>query len=86
MCAANRRYRDWPNEAVVHNLFGLLYDSANEGAYAPEEEQMLLSEDHSFCKRWRRIGGKVMVYMNAGVIAHGGTKTWSVRDMKQAAP
>jgi hypothetical protein len=48
----------------VANMFGLAIDA---------EEGGLMSEDYSFCKRWRKYGGKVHMYLGAGspVTHHG---------------
>jgi hypothetical protein len=86
MFREHRKYRDWPNELRCADMFGQLFDSPNPDSevYCPEADEMLLSEDYSFCKRWRALGGKVLINLNAGVICHAGTKAWSVRDMVTA--
>ena len=75
--AAERRYTDWPRHVRMSNIFGHLY--ASEGP--DPEDDALLSEDFSFCKRWRDMGGGVYVYTGAGRIWHSGTKAWSAGDM-----
>ena len=80
MSANARRYTDLPNPHKVANIFGMLYDAPVPGV--AEEEEMLLSEDYSFCKRWRELGGKVKVYGRAGnIIYHAGGYPWSARDI-----
>jgi hypothetical protein len=47
----------------------------------PAEDQALLSEDYSFCLRWRRLGGRVYVYARGGIIHHAGVHDWTAREM-----
>ena len=68
-------YWDLPNEHKIANVFGQVYDLDEKG------REFLASEDYSFCKRWRLIGGDVFLYTRAGIIQHAGTHTWSARDM-----
>src|SRR5580658_754855 len=74
----NRRYRDWPNPLKVPNIFGQLYDRVTD---SPDpEDEVLLSEDYSFCKRWRDLGGKVLLHTKACVVRHAGAHAWSAKD------
>ena len=83
MTAAHRKYRDWPRETRPANLFGQLYESPmlSGGLYTPEDEECLLSEDFSFCKRWRDMGRKVAILCDGGVIFHAGPRGWSAKDL-----
>jgi hypothetical protein len=76
-----RKYTDHPNKHVISNIFGQLYEPI--GPDKSPETDSLSSEDYSFCKRWRDLGGRVMVYLNAGRIVHAGSHGWSVRDMER---
>jgi hypothetical protein len=78
MTAASRIYTDHPHPHRIGNLFGQLYDPVDD----EPAHDALLSEDYSFCKRWREIGGKVQLYASAGIILHGGARGWSARDMQ----
>lgn len=49
-------------------LFQLLLPE--QSATAPFAVEPLLSEDYSFCERWRRIGGTVQMYVGAGSPLH----------------
>lgn len=73
-------YQDTPNPHMVGNIFGQLYDQPD-----PQAPQVLLSEDYSFCKRWRDLGGKVKL-LPAGVIYHSGAYPWSAKDIVGALP
>jgi hypothetical protein len=75
-----RVYTDWPNKDRIANIFGQLYDPPHPGG-APEDD-CLLSEDYSFCKRWRDMGGRVVIYRNAGIIHHAGGHIWNARQMQ----
>jgi hypothetical protein len=67
----------------VPNIFGQLYDRVTD---SPDpEDEVLLSEDYSFCKRWRDLGGKVLLYTRAGVVRHAGYYAWSARDFPGAS-
>lgn len=79
MTERTRKYTDWPNTHKVANLFGQVYDKVIN-TDDPEAEA-LLSEDFSFCKRWREMGGKVKLYLNSGIILHTGGHAWSAREM-----
>jgi hypothetical protein len=81
LSASARQYTDHPNPHKIANLFGQLYDPPIEGS-AESEDDMLLSEDFSFCKRWRALGGKVLIYAGAGnMTTHAGPYGFSARDM-----
>ena len=77
-------YRDHPHEHVIPNLFGMLYDHPLAGGTGPVEECALLSEDRSFCKRWRDMGGRVVLKMDVGAIFHAGAHAWSAREIPGA--
>ena len=62
---------------TVPNAFGMLFDRLTHGD--DPEEEVLLSEDFSFCARWRRLGGRVM--MLPAVIRHAGERAWGVEDI-----
>lgn len=79
MMLAARIYTDHPHERRVGNMFGQLYESP-EGSTDPADDG-LLSEDYSFCKRWREMGGRVMLYCRAGLLMHAGAHAWSAAEM-----
>ena len=79
MSAAHRRYTDRPNPHKLSNIFGQLYDQQIESD-DPEDES-LLSEDFSFCKRAREMGIKVHLYTRSGIIWHAGGYPWSGLDI-----
>lgn len=75
-----RRTGDWywdaPTPRECPNLFGQLYDDFGG-------RRVLLSEDFSFCKRWReRHDGRVHVYGHAGFVFHAGAHAWSAAEMQ----
>jgi hypothetical protein len=75
-----RKYRDMVSGSAqgVHriaDIFGQLYDETTPGE--PEEDNVLLSEDYSFCKRWRSRAGVVYLYPRAGTIYHAGAHAFS---------
>lgn len=75
--AAHHRTRWYISDKGIRcpDLFGQLYDDLGG-------RTTLLSEDFSFCKRWREDnGGKVYVYTRAGLVYHAGPHAWSARDM-----
>jgi hypothetical protein len=76
MTANARIYTDHPHPHRIGNLFGQLFESIS----GDPADDALLSEDYSFCQRWREIGGKVMLYCNGDIIQHAGVKQWSIRD------
>ena len=84
MSDSERRYRDWPHAHKPANIFGMLYDPPFEAAPCAEDEEQLLSEDRSFCKRWRALGGKVMLKVDCGAIFHSGAHAWSAREIPGA--
>ena len=83
LSADARKYTDHPNPHRVANLFGHLYHhpAQDRGELVPDGEQALLSEDFSFCLRWRRTGGKVYIYARGGVIHHAGAHDFTAREM-----
>ena len=83
LAAMHRHYTDHPNPHRVCNLFGHLYHhpAQERGELVPDGDQALLSEDFSFCLRWRRAGGRVYVYAKAGIIHHAGAHDWNAREM-----
>ncbi len=67
-------YNDAPSPHNCPNLFGQLYDTLGG-------QEVLLSEDFSFCKRWREdFGGRVKIYTKAGIVFHAGAHAWSARE------
>lgn len=76
---AARKYADYPRPHKIANIFGQVYERVHPTSEDPEDES-LASEDISFCRRWRDIGGKVYLYDGA-IIEHVGTRRYSVRDM-----
>lgn len=68
-------YLDMPRPDHIANIFGMMYTTWNG-------ERVLLSEDYSFCQRWRDIGGKIWIYGAPGnMVRHVGPKEWSAQDM-----
>jgi hypothetical protein len=68
-------YWDAPTPRECPNLFGQVYDEF-------DGRRVLLSEDFSFCKRWReQHAGKVYVYGNAGLMYHSGAHAWNAAEM-----
>jgi hypothetical protein len=76
-------YTDHPHSDRVANIFGhLFYHPAQDaGNVVDQEDLALLSEDFSFCLRWRRMGGRVYIYAKAGIIHHAGPHDWTARGM-----
>lgn len=72
-------YTDYPSKTRVWNLFGQLFDKVTDTDDPADET--LLSEDYSFCKRWRDLGGHVMLKPHSGIVYHAGVRPWSARDM-----
>jgi len=81
MWSTCRKYSDAPNPLKCSDMFGQLYEATdlNRETYTPEDEEALLSEDYSFCARWRRMGGKVHVLLDSGTILHAGMHAWPDR-------
>ena len=76
------RYIDRPNDVVTPNIFGMLYEQV-QGPNGPET--LLTSEDYSFCRRWRDIGGTCDIYQGKGnLMMHAGSRAWSGRDIEGA--
>lgn len=70
------RYTDRPHDDVLPNIFGMLYEQVRG-------ELQLTSEDYSFCRRWRDLGGTVDLYQGKGnLMLHAGAKAWSGRDIE----
>lgn len=61
----------WPE---VADCFGHMFE------HLPTGGRGKLSEDYSFCKRWRDLGGRVTIIGETS-IAHVGTKAWSANDI-----
>lgn len=81
---ADGDYYDLPEPHSVANLFGMLYDEMPaqlvvNGVSVIAHRRVLMSEDFSFCKRWRDMGGRIMV-LSRGVIVHSGAHGFSTRD------
>lgn len=72
-----RKYTDYPTSDVVADIFGLLYDGPGD------ETDSLMSEDYSFCKRWRDVGGRIWVDGRPGnIVHHVGARAYSARDIE----
>lgn len=60
-----RKYRDarrdgtWP---IVADMFGQVFERIVPNASDRSEDMTLMSEDFSFCSRWRSMGGTVAMY------------------------
>ena len=68
-------YVDAHGEPPVPNIFGMLYEQIGADIF-------LTSEDYSFCRRWRDIGGTVDIYQGKGnLMLHAGARAWSGRDI-----
>lgn len=83
LAAAERVYTDHPNPHRVANIFGQLFHhpALEQGVEVAEADQALLSEDYSFCLRWRRLGGRIYLYTKAGLVQHAGAHAWDARQM-----
>jgi hypothetical protein len=81
--ATERVYTDHPNPHRVANIFGQVFHHPAQrmGVDVAEEDQALLSEDYSFCLRWRGLGERVYLYTRAGIIHHAGPHDWNAREM-----
>lgn len=68
-------YWDLPEPRECPNIFGQLIDEF-------DSRRVLLSEDFSFCKRWREdYDGKIKIYTKAGIVYHAGAHAWSAREI-----
>jgi hypothetical protein len=75
MYEASRKYRgDGVREYKMGDMFGMVYDGDGD-------EELLLSEDFSFCKKWRDMGGRVALYL-AALVYHSGARAYSAKDVK----
>lgn len=80
-----RKYRDARSDGTstkIANVFGHLYERI-VADWKDEEDDTLMSEDFSFCKRWREDhGGKIWIYGGPGnLLGHVGARAYDVRDM-----
>lgn len=74
---AAETYWDIPKPHDVPDIFGLLYGDQ-------DGRRVLMSEDRSFCKRWRDLGGTIWVDGRPGnVIHHAGDRLFNANDMGQ---
>ena len=83
MWVACRKYRDPRRDGTrpkVADMFGQVYEFL-QGDPSDLEDMTLMSEDFSFCKRWRDLGGTVQLYVKGGVLMHAGGHCWSAREM-----
>jgi hypothetical protein len=80
VAAHSQAYTDHPNDTVLSNCFGQMFDDPRQSALM--HERMLLSEDFSFCKRWRQLGRRVNLYLKGGAIMHAGSRGWSGHDVQ----
>jgi hypothetical protein len=72
------RYVDRPATDLVPNIFGMLYEQV-------QGEILLTSEDYSFSRRWRELGGSCDIYQGKGnLMFHAGSRAWSGRDIEGA--
>jgi hypothetical protein len=79
IASLERWYTDWPSTQRCPNVFGQLFERLTPGD--DPEEEALRSEDYSFCRRWRELGGKIHIYVHAGIIFHAGSHAWSAREI-----
>jgi hypothetical protein len=64
----------------IADVFGLVYaERPIHGGNA----DVMLSEDYSFCHRWRELGGRVSMYLGAGYLCHAGSHGWTAREMER---
>src|SRR5271166_6653499 len=80
MAKHSRIYKDWPNLTHLPDVFDQVHEQFVPGA--PPEDDARLSEDFSFCKRWREMGGRCMLLHNSPYIVHAGNRGYSAKDMK----
>ena len=78
MSDAATRYTDYPLPHKVANIFGM--DYVRIGSSDDPDDVALHSEDFSFCERWRRLGGRAMLFAG-GLVEHAGTKRYSAKDI-----
>jgi hypothetical protein len=80
-----RKYRDVRRNGSpkIANIFGQEYERIVED-WHDEEDDTLMSEDYSFCKRWREDhGGKIWIYGGPGnLLGHVGARAFDPRDMR----
>jgi hypothetical protein len=77
MYDASVKYRgDATREYQMGDMFDLQYDEDHG-------EKIKLSEDFSFCKKWREMGGRACLYLGA-LVYHAGVRAYSARDIKGA--
>jgi hypothetical protein len=76
--AVSGEYVDLPGGLVCRNAFGQII-AERDGV------RTLLSEDFSFCERWRDLGEVAYVYSRAGLIVHAGSKAYSYKDIGPVA-
>lgn len=82
MASVARKYTDHPHPHVTADMFSPTFEPV--GPDMPAETDLLLSEDFSFCKRWRDLGGKVKLYCKSGIVMHAGGHAWSAREIPNA--
>jgi hypothetical protein len=85
MSLSARKYRDVRRDGSpkIANIFGQLYERIVDD-WKDEEDDTLMSEDYSFCKRWREIyGGHIWIYGGPGnLLGHVGARAFDLRDMR----
>ena len=69
--------------------FGSPTGDTYHGLFKETTAPGFVSEDYSFCKRWREVGGgglfqKVYLYTRSALICHAGSRTYSARDIPGA--
>lgn len=74
----SRPYWDeWGGGHRIANIFGLMYETMAHG------HEGLRSEDYSFCRRWRDVGGDIWLYGGKGnILQHAGGHAWDATQMK----
>lgn len=78
-----RRYYDTELQRKIPNIFGQVYEMCypRQPTGDPEDET-LMSEDLSFCSRWRALGGKIWIDGRQGnAVAHAGSKVYDGKDV-----
>ena len=76
MASMSRKYTDFLSDGTevddTADVFDLQY------ARHPSGKTMKLSEDFSFCERWRGYGGRVCLYTGPGsILSHVGSKAFT---------